>query len=141
MGAFEEGVTLPLAQFGHSMARYAGLGLAIVGIVGTLAAQIAMGESWRGDVDPDVRAPLVTGGPFRLVRNPILACTAVTAIGLALTVPNLLAVLMLAAFLVSMQVQVRLVEEPYLERVHGAAHREYASRIGRFLPGVGRLRR
>ena len=133
---------LPAIQaLDHQPVRYAGLGLAIVGIVSSLLAQLAMGASWRGDVDPNVRTPLVTGGPFRLVRNPVLTTTVATSIGLALMVPNVIVVLMLAAILVSIQVQVRLVEEPYLERVHGAIYREYAWRTGRFLPWLGRLRR
>jgi protein-S-isoprenylcysteine O-methyltransferase Ste14 len=44
-----------------------------------------------------------------------------------------------AVLLVSIQVQVRAVEEPYLLRVHGPAYADYAARVGRFLPGVGRL--
>jgi protein-S-isoprenylcysteine O-methyltransferase Ste14 len=47
---------------------------------------------------------------------------------------------MLIAVAASVQVQVRLVEEPYLLRVHGDAYRAYAARTGRFVPGVGRLR-
>jgi protein-S-isoprenylcysteine O-methyltransferase Ste14 len=34
---------------------------------------------------------------------------------------------------------VRLVEEPYLERVHGEAYRAYAERTGRFVPRIGRV--
>ena len=41
---------------------------------------------------------------------------------------------------VALELQTRLVEEPYLRRVHGAAYEEYARRVGRFVPGVGRLR-
>ena len=130
----------PLRFVDHTVVRYAGLVLAVVGIAGTLAAQAAMGASWRPDVDPDARRPLVTTGPFRLVRNPVLSCTALTALGLALMVPNVLAALMLVTFITAWEIQVRLVEEPYLKRVHGADYREYASRTGRFLPMVGRLR-
>jgi len=54
-------------------------------------------------------------------------------------VPNLLAALMLAAVVTAQQIQVRLVEEPYLRRVHGDAYRRYATRTGRFLPWIGRL--
>lgn len=129
----------PIGALDHQAVRYAGLALGIVGIASSLAAQLAMGDSWRGDVDPNARTRLVTDGPFRLVRNPILTCTAVTVVGLGLMVPNVLSVLMLAALVVSMQVQVRLVEEPYLMRVHGDAYRRYASRTGRYLPGIGRL--
>ena len=40
---------------------------------------------------------------------------------------------------VGIQLQVRLVEEPYLSRVHGVRYQAYAARAGRFLPGLGRL--
>ena len=130
----------PFGFLDHTVARFAGLALALVGIAGTLAAQSAMGASWRPDVDPDARNPLVTTGPFRLVRNPVLTCTATTALGLALMVPNVFAALMFAAFITAWETQVRLVEEPYLNRVHGADYREYAARTGRFLPMIGRVR-
>ena len=122
----------------HPSIAVAGLVLVIGGIVATVVAQSAMGASWRGDVDPDVRTPLVTSGPFRWVRNPILTATAVTTLGIVLMAPNLVAVASLAAVLTSQQIQVRLVEEPYLERVHGADYVAYAARTGRFLPWIGR---
>ena len=117
-----------------------GVVLVVVGIVLTLSAQVTMGASWRGDVDPDARTELVTTGPFAVVRNPIFTGTAMTAIGLALMVPNVFAVAMLVAFATAWEIQVRLVEEPYLLRVHGDAYRRYAARTGRFVPWVGRLR-
>lgn len=48
---------------------------------------------------------------------------------------------MLVIFAATWQIQVRRVEEPYLARVHGVAYETYAGRTGRFLPGIGRLRR
>lgn len=129
----------PIAFLDHAAIRLTGVPLVLLGIAGTLIAQSAMGDGWRGDVDPDARTPLVTGGPFRLVRNPIFTSAATTEIGLALMVPNVFAALMLVAFVTAIQIQVRLVEEPYLLRIHGEAYRRYAARTGRFLPGVGRL--
>ena len=130
----------PPAPLDAPAVRAIGVALMLFGIAGTLVAQWAMGSSWRGDVDPDARTALVTTGPFRLVRNPILAATALTAFGLALMVPNIFAVAMLVAFVVAQQIQVRLVEEPYLLEVHGDAYRRYAARTGRFVPWLGRLR-
>ena len=97
-----------------------GLGVALValGIAATWSAQWAMGDSWRGDVDPEAIGAR-HGRPFALVRNPILTSTDVTAVGLALLVPNVLSALMLVLFVIAHQVQVRLVEEPYLLQVHG----------------------
>ena len=60
-------------------------------------------------------------------------------LGLALAAPNVLSVLALVALLIALELQVRLVEEPYLTRVHGTSYRDYASRTGRFVPGWGRL--
>jgi protein-S-isoprenylcysteine O-methyltransferase Ste14 len=131
----------PIGILDRPAIGYLGLALAVTGIVATFAAQLSMGASWRGDVDPDARKPLVTDGPFGVVRNPIFLCNAATQVGLALMVPNVLAVLMVVAVYISVQIQVRLVEEPYLLRVHGRAYREYASRTGRFLPLIGRLDR
>ena len=131
---------LPLfAPLDRSPTRWIGVALVVGGVIATLAAQAAMGESWRGDVDPDVRTPLVTSGPFRLVRNPILTSGAVVQVGLALVVPNVVSAAMLISFFAAIEMQVRLVEEPYLMRVHGTAYREYAARTGRFIPGIGRL--
>jgi protein-S-isoprenylcysteine O-methyltransferase Ste14 len=130
----------PIGALDRVPVRAAGAVLAVLGIAVTLAAQLAMGASWRPDVDPDARTDLVTTGPFRLVRNPIFTATAATFTGLALLVPNLLAVAMLVAFVAALQVQVRLVEEPYLQRVHGTAWERYAARTGRFLPWIGRHR-
>lgn len=73
------------------------------------------------------------------MRNPIFTSAATAFLGLALIVPNLMAIVGLVLTLTGIAIQVRLVEEPYLRRVHGAAHTDYASRAGRFLPGLGRL--
>src|SRR5919106_4307077 len=117
-----------------------GVVLVIAGVVGIAAGQVAMGDSWRADVDPDAHTDLVVTGPFRWVRNPIALGTATTTVGLALVVPNVAATAMLVFWGASLQLQVRCVEEPYLARVHGPAYLSYAARTGRFLPGIGRLR-
>ena len=131
----------PVGPLDQPFVRWGGVALVIVGIVITIGSQLAMGRSWRADVDPDTRSPLVTTGPFRLVRNPVFAGSAISVIGLALVVPNVVSVLMVITFVAGLEIQVRLVEEPYLVRVHGDAYRDYAARTGRFVPGVGRLRR
>lgn len=112
--------------------------LAGLGVLATLAAQLAMGDSWRVGVDPNERTALVTTGPFRWVRNPIFTAMLTTAFGVALMVPNLIALTGAVGLLAGLELQVRLVEEPYLAAVHGAAYRSYTSRVGRFLPGIGR---
>jgi len=133
------GAVEPIAALDTSAAHLAGAVLAVAGIGATLYAQIAMGASWRIGVDPAERTQLVTDGPFALVRNPIFAAMAPTALGLALLVPSWVALAGLAGLVAALELQVRVVEEPYLLRVHGAPYAAYAARVGRFVPGVGRL--
>jgi protein-S-isoprenylcysteine O-methyltransferase Ste14 len=116
-----------------------GVLLTLAGIAGTLHAQLEMGSSWRVGVDPSERTALRTDGPFAWVRNPIFSWMILTATGLALLVPNAASVVGLLALVVGIELQVRLVEEPYLLRTHGAAYAIYAARTGRFFPGLGRL--
>ena len=73
------------------------------------------------------------------MRNPIYSAMLPTALGLVLLVPSWVAILGLVGLAVALELQVRVVEEPYLLRVHGDAYRRYAHRVGRFGPGVGRL--
>jgi len=118
----------------------AGIAVTLIGIVLTVAAQSSMGESWRIGVDADERTELVTDGAFRLVRNPIFTAMLITATGLAMIIPNVISILGLVALVVALEVQVRLVEEPYLRTVQGAEYRAYAQSTGRFAPGIGRIR-
>ncbi|MFB7172278.1 methyltransferase family protein [Streptomyces sp. NPDC056254] len=123
---------------GAAPLRWLGLATAVAGVVATLVAQSAMGTSWRVGVDSAERTDLVTSGLFARVRNPVFTAMTVTAAGLALMVPNAVAVLALVGLVAAVQLQVRIVEEPYLAAVHGAAYVDYTARAGRFLPGLGR---
>ncbi len=121
-------------------ARLAGLVCLCAGFALTLAAQLAMGASWRMGVDPAERTALVERGLFAWIRNPIFSGMLLGLLGVALLVPHALSFLGFAGFLAGVELQVRRVEEPYLRRAHGDAYRAYASRVGRFVPGLGRLR-
>lgn len=119
--------------------QVAGVVVATAGIVATVLSQVAMGTNWRIGVDAAERTQLVTSGVFSVVRNPFFTATAVTGLGLALVVPNVIAVAGLVLLLVAIELQVRVVEEPYLLAAHGAEYAQYAGRVGRFLPGIGRI--
>lgn len=132
-------VVEPIGALDVGAVHVAGIVLFGVGLAGTLAAQVAMGDSWRIGVDEQAKTELVTDGPFALVRNPIFAAMLPASAGLALMVPSVVALGGLAALVLALELQVRVVEEPYLLRVHGERYARYAARVGRFAPGVGRL--
>lgn len=122
------------------LAFAAGAGLFWGGLVTTLIGQSAMGDAWRIGVDENDRTELVVRGPFEAVRNPIFAGMIPTAVGLVLMVPNPVVLVAAVALIAALEIQTRVVEEPYLLRVHGKAYADYAARVGRFFPLVGRLR-
>ncbi len=107
-----------------------GVVLFVVGLAETLAAQQAMGASWRIGVDESERTELITTGPFAIVRNPIFAAMIPASLGIALLVPNVFALAAFMALVTALELQVRLVEEPYVLRTHDDAYTEYASGSG-----------
>jgi protein-S-isoprenylcysteine O-methyltransferase Ste14 len=133
------GLVPRIAALDAPIFRFLGVLLFGAGLIGTLWAQLAMGVSWRIGVDPSERTELVTKGPFRVVRNPIFTAMGAAIAGLVLLVPNLVSLLALACLAIALELHVRLVEEPYLLRMHGEIYRRYASSTGRFLPGLGHL--
>ena len=108
------------------------------GLVLTLVAQAQMGASWRVGID-DRPTQLVTGGVFALCRNPIFLGMFLSLAGVVLVTPAPWTVAGLALAVVLVSLQVRL-EERHLLGIHGADYAIYAARVGRFVPGLGRLR-
>src|SRR3954447_19133269 len=116
-----------------------GVVLAALGGLSVFAAQLGMGENWRVGVSDEQGTDLVTGGWFSLCRNPIYAAMIVGWTGFALMVPTWLAFAAVVVIVLGLELQVRVVEEPYLIRTHGDEYRTYASQVGRFVPGIGRF--
>jgi protein-S-isoprenylcysteine O-methyltransferase Ste14 len=76
-----------------------------------------------------------------VVRSPIFTAMLTTLAGLMLMVPTVVSAAAWLCLLVAVELQVRLVEEPYLLATHRQDYAPYAARVGRFLPGLGRLHR
>ena len=131
------GVVSPLNFLEASWIQFAGIVLAVVGIAATVYAQVDMGESWRIGVDPHETTTLVRSGVFGWVRNPIFTAMLTFGLGIALVTPNIVAIVGLVLLAASIELQVRVVEEPHLLTVHVDAYRDYLATVGRFVPGVG----
>ena len=121
------------------VAGVAGAVLIVLATVAAKWAQAVMGAAWRTGVAGEDSGRLVVGGAFAWVRNPVYTALMSAATGAALLAPTAMALLGVAALVLALQVQTRAVEEPHLRRVHGERYAAYAARVGRFLPGVGRL--
>jgi protein-S-isoprenylcysteine O-methyltransferase Ste14 len=130
----------PIDALDTGVVHLIGIALAAAGALAVFAAQLGMGESWRIGVGDEERTELITDGWFSLVRNPIYSALVLTWTGFALMVPTWLGFAAVIAVASGLELHVRAAEEPYLLRTHGDAYRAYAARVGRFVPGVGRLR-
>lgn len=112
---------------------FAWAGIALIGTGGglILAAQRAMGTSWRIGM-PEERTALRTDGLFGVSRNPTFLGMLMLLVGAFLVAPTALAAAVLAAAFVAFSVQVRM-EEAHLERLHGEPYRTYRATVPRWL--------
>lgn len=118
-------------------ARGVGWALVLLGTAITFVAQANMGASLRIGID-DRPTALITGGLFRLSRNPIFSGMLLALAGLVAVAPSYLTVGSWVLAAVVIAVQVRL-EERHLLALHGERYRAYGRTVGRFSPWLGRL--
>jgi protein-S-isoprenylcysteine O-methyltransferase Ste14 len=119
------------------LAAVAGIVVCVAAIVLVWVAQMQMGASWRIGVDPDETTELVLSRLYGVVRNPIYTGMVAFTVGQVLMVSSLTAWLAVVAMTAGVQLQVRLIEEPYLARTHGEDFARLAATAGRFVPGLG----
>lgn len=100
----------PVAWLMRPSLQSVGVVPAVVGVVDTFVAQLAMGTRWRNGVGESESTALVMNGLYGVIRNPIFTAMGVTRLGLALLVL----------------------------RHHGSIYARYAARTGRYLPKIGR---
>ena len=130
---------VPLAPATAAVLRATGTVMVLGATALMLAAQLDLGASWRVGIDEGARPGLVTGGLYRYSRNPIYVAMLAALLGFALLLPSWISLGLLIGAGLGIRRHVR-DEETYLARTYGEEYRRYAARVGRFVPGVGRLR-
>jgi protein-S-isoprenylcysteine O-methyltransferase Ste14 len=103
-----------------------------------VVAQLDLGASWRIGIEEGARPGLVVGGLYRVCRNPIFLAMLIALTGFTILVPTWLSLATLIGAAIGIRAHVR-DEEAYLKRTYGPAYADYARRVGRFVPGIGRL--
>jgi protein-S-isoprenylcysteine O-methyltransferase Ste14 len=122
----------------HAALQVLGAALMLCGIVFFAVAQLHLGASWRIGIDAEAKPGLVTDGLYRYSRNPIYVGLLATIAGYACLLPTVLSAIVLVAAYIGMRAQIA-GEEAYLLATYGDAFRDYARRVGRLVPGVGKL--
>ncbi|WP_439564465.1 methyltransferase family protein [Microcella sp.] len=116
-----------------------GLGLVALGVGIALAAGAGLGRSLTASPIPKADGQLVTTGVFGLVRHPIYSGLLVLGLGLVVIGASVLHLLAWVALLSVLMAKSRFEERMLADQY--SAYAAYAARVGRLVPGVGRIRR
>lgn len=115
-----------------------GLALVALGVGIALAAGGALGRSLTPSPIPKADGQLVTGGVYALVRHPIYSGLLVLGLGLVAIGASVLHLLAWVALLSILMAKARFEDLMLLGQYPG--YRDYAARVGRLVPGLGRVR-
>jgi len=118
----------PLSGF----VRLAGLILTVAGNIFFIAAMVEMKNNWRAGFSTDQNTELVTGGIYRISRNPAFVGFDLVYVGCALLYPNIIniAVTLIALALFHMQI---LGEEKFMAVEFGESYLSYKGNVRRYL--------
>jgi protein-S-isoprenylcysteine O-methyltransferase Ste14 len=119
---------------------FVGSGVAAAGAALALAAQKAMGASWRVGVKEGETGALVQGGLFRLSRNPTFLGQLVLLAGVAMAIPSLPTLAGAVLFFWSASVQIRS-EEAALSAANGASYDAFRRSVPRWIGWPGKAYR
>lgn len=112
--------------------RIAGVASGIAGVVFFISAIVQMRDSWRAGVPQKDKTEFVSGGVFKISRNPAFLGFDLVYIGILLMFFSwgLLAVSLFAV--VILHIQITKVEEPFLSKAFGSEYSEYCKKVRRY---------
>lgn len=108
-----------------------GMLLSFVGDIVFAIAVITMKDSWRAGLAEKDETKMITNGIYKISRNPAFLGFDLVYIGILLMFFNWILFFFSLLAIVMLHIQI-LQEEPYLERVFGAAYIDYKSRVCRY---------
>jgi len=111
---------------------YVGLILCAAAVVGIICTLASFGNSFRVGIDEQKPGGLVTGGMFRLSRNPIYVCFDTFFIGLFLVHRNIIIAVAVIGFALLIHRQI-LREEAFLRKHYGDEYEAYCKKVRRYL--------
>ena len=113
------------------------VGLTVLGLGAALAVWCVLTFAFVGRGTPapfDPPRQLVTGGPYRFVRNPMYIGAGLALLGAAIYYGSIALLAYALAFTAATHLFVRFYEEPTLRRLFGAAYEEYCRTVHRWVP-------
>lgn len=116
-----------------SGARYAGAILGALGLLAFVCSVLTMGDSWRAGVPEDVQTKLVTGGIYRISRNPAFLGFDLMYLGIGMMFFNWILCLVSAFAMLMFHLQIVNVEEDFLLAAFGGDYLAYRKQVNRYL--------
>jgi protein-S-isoprenylcysteine O-methyltransferase Ste14 len=108
-----------------------------LGVLAASVALVSLGKSLSANPVPVEAGRLKTSGVFAIVRHPIYSGIMVGALGYVAFAQSWLSVIAAAALFALFFIKARFEEKLLREKY--PAYDAYAARVGRFVPGVGRI--
>lgn len=113
-------------------------GLFVAGVIIAVLGVVGLGASLTANPVPREKATLKTRGLFALVRHPIYSGILLASLSFALRYGSLWSAVGAIVLVVLFAIKARFEERMLLDTY--PAYAEYAARVGRFIPWVGRLK-
>ena len=110
----------------------AGVAFAVVGTVFFLMAMGEMKENWRAGIDEGQHLSLVSGGVYRISRNPAFVGFDLLYIGFCILFSNGFMLLFAVLGIFTLHLKIK-EEEKYMEKRHGDKYKEYQRKTRRYL--------
>jgi len=112
--------------------RTAGIGIALLGLCFFISAVVVMKDNWRAGVEEDQKTRIVTGGVYRISRNPAFVGFDLLYLGTALSFSNIVCMIGAAVAILLLHLQI-LEEEKLLPQIFGPEYLEYKKKTRRYL--------
>jgi protein-S-isoprenylcysteine O-methyltransferase Ste14 len=128
-------IAIEFRFFWNGFIRLVGASLFAGGFIAYIACSAWLIYFGRGPhVEFDPPKVFVATGPYRWVRNPVVICLLVTAIGEALYFSSIGIGVFVVLGMVFAQVQVTRIEEPRLRKRFGESYDAYCQKVHRWIP-------
>lgn len=113
--------------------KWLGAAIGIAGVAIFTSAVLTMSDSWRAGVSETDKTKLVTNGIFSISRNPAFLGFDLVYAGILIMFFNPLLFLATAFTVSAMHLQIRRVEEPFLQATFGEAYMNYKNTVNRYI--------
>jgi len=118
--------------FSNNFINYFGLLIILIGLVFFVSSMITMKNSWRVGIDKNTKTELITNGLYRYSRNPAFVGFNLMFMGLFITFPNMLSLLICIMNILSIH-NLILQEEKHLESMLKDEYLIYRNTTPRYL--------